>query len=76
MSIQLRAARPGDAEVCGAICHDAFHSVAERHGFPPEFPKSEEPTGLFEHLKPRDDVYTVVSESDGRDVGSNVLREN
>jgi GNAT superfamily N-acetyltransferase len=76
MSIQLRAARSDDAEVCGAICHDAFHSVAERHGFPPDFPNSEVPTGLFEHVIPRDDVYTVVAESDGRVVGSNVLWEN
>jgi predicted N-acetyltransferase YhbS len=76
MSILVRLARPEDAEACGAICYDAFRTVAERHGFLPDFPNSEMPTGLFEHVIPRDDVYTVVAESDGRVVGSNVLWEN
>jgi GNAT superfamily N-acetyltransferase len=76
MSVQLRLARPEDATTCGTICYDAFRSVAERHGFLPDFPNADIPTGLFEHVIPRDDVYTVVAESDGRIVGSNVLWEN
>jgi GNAT superfamily N-acetyltransferase len=76
MSVQLRLARPEDATTCGTICYDAFRSVAERHGFLPDFPDADIPTGLFEHVIPRDDVYTVVAESDGRIVGSNVLWEN
>jgi len=76
MSISLREARPGDAAACGRICYEAFRSVAERHGFPPDFPNTEVPTGLFEHVIPRSDVYTVVAEIGGRIVGSNVLWEN
>jgi predicted N-acetyltransferase YhbS len=76
MSVQLRLARPEDATTCGTICYDAFRSVAERHGFLPDFPDADIPIGLFEHVIPRDDVYTVVAESDGRIVGSNVLWEN
>lgn len=76
MSVQLRLARPEDAEACGAICYEAFRFLGERHGFIPDFPSTEIPTGLFEHVIPRDDVYTVVAESDGRIVGSNVLWEN
>jgi hypothetical protein len=76
MSVQLRLARPDDATACGTICYNAFRSVAEQHGFLPDFPNVDIPTGLFEHVIPRDDVYTVVAESDGRIVGSNVLWEN
>jgi predicted N-acetyltransferase YhbS len=76
MTVQLRLARPEDAEACGAICYEAFRSLAERHGFLPDFPSEEIPTGLFEHVIPRNDVYVVVAESDGRVVGSNVLWEN
>jgi predicted N-acetyltransferase YhbS len=76
MNLSLRRARPDDATVLGPICYEAFRSVCERHAFPPDFPNSEVPTGLFEHVIPREDIYTVVAEVDGRVVGSNVLWEN
>ena len=76
MSIALREAVLQDAPACGAICYEAFRSVAERHSFPPDFPNVDIPTGLFEHVIPRDDVYVVVAENEGRIVGSNVLWEN
>jgi GNAT superfamily N-acetyltransferase len=76
MKVSLRRARLQDAETCGTICHVAFKSIAERHGFPPDFPNAEVPTGLFEHVIPREDVYTVVAEADGRIIGSNVLWKN
>jgi predicted N-acetyltransferase YhbS len=72
MNVILRQARPEDAEECGAICDEAFRSVAERHGFP----SAEQPTGLFAHVLSRNDIYTVVAESEGRLIGSNVLWEN
>jgi len=76
MNVRLRLARQEDAEVCGAICYEAFRSVAERHGFLPDFPNVGVAAGLFELVIQRDDVYTVVAESDGRVIGSNVLWEN
>ncbi len=76
MSISLRTARPDDVAACGAICHDAFKSIAERHGFLPDFPNTDVPTGMLSHVIERDDVYMVVAESDGKIVGSNVLWEN
>ena len=76
MNTILRRARPDDAETCGTICYEAFKAVAERHNFPPDFPNREIAAGLFEHAISRDDVYTVVAETDGRIVGSNVLWEN
>jgi predicted N-acetyltransferase YhbS len=76
MSITLREARPEDARACAIICFEAFRSICDRHGFPPDFPNADVPAGLFEHVIPRDDVYTVVAESGGRVIGSNVLWEN
>jgi predicted N-acetyltransferase YhbS len=76
MSVLLREASASDAPILGEICYEAFRSVCERHAFPPDFPNAEVPTELFEHVIPRDDVYSVVAEVDGRVVGSNVLWEN
>ena len=76
MNLTLRRAHPDDASVLGLICYEAFRSVCERHAFPPDFPSAEVPKGLFEHVIPREDVYTVVAEIDGSIVGSNVLWEN
>lgn len=76
MNIVFREARPEDARACGAICFEAFSSICDRHGFPPDFPNADAPTALFEQVIPREDFYVVVAESDGRIVGSNVLWEN
>lgn len=76
MSIALREAAVDDAPTLGTICFEAFRTVCERHGFPPDFPNAVVPTGLFEHVIARNDVYTVVAEIDGRVVGSNVLWGN
>ena len=76
MSLKFRRARPEDAQACGEICYEAFRSVSEGHSFPPDFPNAEFATAVFEQLIPRDDVYAVVAETDGRVVGSNVLWKN
>ena len=76
MNISLREANTEDAAPLGAICYNAFKTICDRHGFPPDFPNAEVPTGLFAHVIPRNDVYTVVAEIEGRVVGSNVLWEN
>jgi predicted N-acetyltransferase YhbS len=75
-TLSLREASPADAGALGSICFEAFSTLCERHGFPPDFPSADVPTGLFEHVIPRSDVYTVVAEIDGRVVGGNVLWEN
>ena len=76
MTTILRTARPDDAAPCASICYQAFKSIAENHGFLPDFPNSEVPAGMLAHAIDRDDVYIVVAESDGKVVGSNVLWEN
>ena len=74
--ITLRRGNPSDAERCGAICFEAFNTLAERHGFPPDFPAPEIAIGLMSLMLGREDVYSVVAEVDGRVVGSNFLWEN
>jgi GNAT superfamily N-acetyltransferase len=75
-NIILRPGRPEDAEVCGAICYEAFKTISEHHNFPPDFPAPEIAIGLLSQILSRSDVYSVVAEADGRVVGSNFLWEN
>jgi GNAT superfamily N-acetyltransferase len=72
----LRPGSPKDAQICGKICHEAFKTISEKHGFPPDFPSSEAAIGLITFLLSRGDVYSVVAESDGRVIGSNFLWES
>lgn len=75
MNVQIRSMKQEDVEICGRICYEAFKTISERHGFPPDFPSPEVAAGLLSHLLSRDDIYSVVAEADGRVVGSNFLWE-
>ena len=75
MTVHLRSATPHDAAPAGRICHDAFKAIAERHGFPPDFPSAEVATGLMRQLVARADIHALVAESSGRVAGSNFLWE-
>jgi GNAT superfamily N-acetyltransferase len=75
MATTLRPGKPADAERCGIICYEAFKTIAEKHGFPPDLPSPEVGIGLVETLLGRPDVYSVVAEHDGRVIGSNFLWE-
>lgn len=75
MNITLRAGNPDDAEACGVICYEAFSSISDQHNFPRDFPSPEAAIGLMSMLLPRNDIYSVVAELDGRIVGSNFLWE-
>ena len=74
--LRLRAGTVEDAETLGLICYEAFKAVADQHNFPPDFPSPEVAVGLMASVLPRDDVYSVVAEADGRVVGSNFLWED
>lgn len=71
--LNVREAAPSDAQSLGAFCHLAFKTIAERHGFPPDFPNAEIAAGLMTHMLSRDDVHGFVAEKEGRIVGSNFL---
>lgn len=75
MTLVIRPATPPDAQIAGPICHAAFKAIAERHGFPPDFPTEEAATGLLRELVARPDVHGVVAEVAGQVAGSNFLWE-
>ena len=70
-SLVLRSGAPADAEACGRICHDAFRAIAERHGFPPDFPSPADAVATVGRLLAHPGFHAIVAESDGRVVGSN-----
>src|SRR6476659_8263319 len=76
MNITFRSGKSDDAQTCGAICYQAFKAIANQHNFPPDFADRETAVGLLSQLLARDDIYSVVAESNSRIVGSNFLREN
>jgi predicted N-acetyltransferase YhbS len=75
MSITIRAATTNDAHACGRIIHDAFKSIADAHGFSPDFPSVEAGVQLASILIAAPSVFGVVAEADGQVVGSNFLAE-
>jgi hypothetical protein len=76
MNLIFRPGKPEDARACGAICYAAFKAIADAHHFPPDFPDIETPAGLMNYAFSAPGIYSVVAESDGQIVGSNLLWEN
>lgn len=75
MDATLRPGRPEDAHTCGAICYEAFKATASQHNFPPDFPSREVAVDLLSMWLSHPGFYAVVTEADGRIVGSNFLDE-
>ena len=75
MGLKLRRGVPTDSTECGRICFEAFKKVADRHGFPQDFPSPEVASGLMAFLLAHPNFYSTVAELDGRIVGSNFLDE-
>jgi N-acetylglutamate synthase-like GNAT family acetyltransferase len=75
MTVTLRPGVPGDAEVAGRICYDAFASIAAEHHFPCDFPSPEVAEFVVGALLGNPRIYSVVAEVDGRVAGSNFLDE-
>src|ERR1051325_7870604 len=74
-NIQLRSGTPADAEICGRICYNAFKTISEAHGFPPDFPTAEVAIGVLRSMLANPKFYSVIAEVDGRIAGSNFLDE-
>jgi hypothetical protein len=62
MELVLRTDRTDDAEAGGAICYEAFKTIAKQHNFPPDFP-SQVVAGLLSDLLAHTDVYSVTGAS-------------
>jgi hypothetical protein len=75
MDVMLRPARPEDANACGAICYEAFKTIASQHNFPPDFPSQQVAIELLRMLLSHPGFYAVVAEADCQIVGSNFLDE-
>ena len=75
MDITLRPATPGDTPDCGRVLYEAFKTLADRHGFPPDFPSAEIASGLIGMLIGHPGFYGVVAEQAGRIAGSNFMDE-
>jgi GNAT superfamily N-acetyltransferase len=75
MNPTLRRGNVEDAKVCGAICYQAFKTIAEAHHFTPDFPSVDEPVELFTWMLGHASIYGVVAEIGGKVVGSNFLDE-
>ncbi|MFY9578097.1 MAG: GNAT family N-acetyltransferase [Gaiellaceae bacterium] len=71
----LRPGTPDDAGDCGQICYEAFATLANGHGFPPDFPTPDAAVGVLSALLAHDGFFSVVAEIDGEIVGSNFLDE-
>lgn len=73
--IAIREFEQRDVATCGRICYEAFRSLAEKHGFPPDFPDATVGAGVMEMLYNAPGFYGVVAEQDGTVLGSNWLDE-
>ena len=74
-AVQVRRARPEDADICGRICYEAFAAINTQHRFPPDVPSPEVGVGLLRMMFSHPGVYSVVAEVDGQLAGSNCLDE-
>ena len=75
MGTRIRPAQPDDVEDCGRIIHLAFSAIAERHGFPSDFPTKDDGVALARQRIGNPVFYAIVSETDGRVSGSCFMTE-
>ena len=75
MDVTVREAVDADWVEAGRICYEAFATVADRHGFPHDFPTVAAASEPIRWLINHPDIYGVVAEADGQIVGSSFLDE-
>jgi len=75
MNLTLRPGTSADTERCGTICYEAFKAIADRHQFPPDFPRPQAAVASTERRFSHASYYAVVAEIEGRIVGSVFLDE-
>ena len=83
-SFRLRPGTIDDADKIGKIIFEAFSAIADKHGFPPDYPSLDTGRSLASSLLSNPGFYSIVAEdtssdSDSEDkdrvVGSNFLDE-
>jgi ribosomal protein S18 acetylase RimI-like enzyme len=75
VDVTIREAVVDDWQEAGRICYEAFATLADRHGFPHDFPSVQAAAEPIKWLIEHPNVYGVVAERDGRILGSNFLDE-
>jgi predicted N-acetyltransferase YhbS len=74
-SFSLRTPTPADIDDCGRIIHDAFRSIAEQHGFPPDIPSMGAGVRMAKAMITRPLAFGVVAEQEGSIIGSAFMSE-
>src|SRR5215204_1290235 len=75
MDVNIRTVRPHDATQCARLIVEAFNGIADRHGFPRDFPSIELATERAASRITDPSVYGVVAEKKGTVVRVNFLAE-
>ncbi len=75
MGLNLRPATAADIEICGQLVYVAFKELADRYGFPPDFPTPEFATQFVGALINQPAVFGVVAQTEAQIVGVNFLDE-
>jgi predicted N-acetyltransferase YhbS len=75
VEVTIRPAIAADVPQCGRICYEAFASIANEHGFPPDFASADFATALISASIAHPGFFSVVAECGGRIVGSSHLDE-
>jgi hypothetical protein len=61
-TLRLRPRRLDDAEEAGRIIFEAFSTIAEKHGFPPNFPSVDSGVNSAASFLSNPGFYSVVAE--------------
>ncbi len=75
MSLTLRPGKLDDATICGTICYHAFKAIADLHNFLQAYSLPELAVDRMVARLTQPGFYAVVTELNGRVVGSNFLDE-
>jgi GNAT superfamily N-acetyltransferase len=75
MEVAIRPVTTFDTEKCGRIMHEAFTYLANRHGFPSDFPTLESGAQISSAFINHTSIFGVVAEYNGEVAGVNFLDE-
>lgn len=73
MAVELVPAKPEHVPELGRIVYEAFKDIADRHGFPTDFPSARVGRAAAGMLVQREEIYGVAALMGGQPVGSNFL---
>jgi hypothetical protein len=73
--VRIRLAVDADWQEAGRICYEAFATLADRHGFPHDFPTLASAAQPIRWMIGHPGFFSVVAEHDGRIIGSNHMDE-